>query len=431
MSSNGMQMTVRWKERHRGCAAALLSICLLLVSCASDRKVLIPDPDVRPRPGGAGEIRNSTTPLSNACLGAHGSKNPIAIRIGHAASISGAFGHLGRDSEDGARLAIEELNAQCMSVGDRLARFELLAQDDAGDPARAIAVANALVKSGANGVVGHLTSATTIPASNVYFAAGVPQIAAGASNPLYTLRGYRTAFNILANNTQLSAILGRHVVQGFGWRKVVIVEDGTSYGRDSALGFERGVKSAGGNVLAIAAVTKSTTDYASTVSKLKDLNPDVVLLGSVDSVAAPLLRSMKHLGLDAKLVGGIGMCSPEFVRLAGDALTEESVVCAENGGVEAEAMEPLREFKAKFVRRFGVDVQLFAPYSYDGVMVMALAMKAAGSADPRIFLPALARTSYQGVGGPVAFDEHGNLTQGAVVLMGYRNGRRFERSVVR
>lgn len=391
MSSDGVQMTVRRKERHRGRAAALLSGCLLLVSCASDRKDRIPDSDARPQPVGASETRGSSTSLRNACLGAPGSNNPIAIRIGHAASISGAFGHLGRDSEDGARLAIEELNAQCMSVGDRLARFELLAQDDAGDPA----------------------------------------IAAGASNPLYTRRGYRTAFNILANNTQLSAILGRHAVQGFRWRKVVIVEDGTSYGRDSALGFERGVKSAGGNVLVIAGVSKSTTDYASTVSKLKNLNPDVILLASLDSVAAPLLRSMKDLGLDAKLVGGIGMCSPEFVRLAGDALTEDSVVCAENGGVEAEAMEPLREFKAKFVRRFGVDVLLFAPYSYDGTMVMALAMKAAGSADPRIYLPALARTSYQGVGGPVAFDEHGNLTQGAVVLMGYRNGRRFERSVVR
>ena len=83
----------------------------------------------------------------------------ITVKIGHVAPTSGAIAHLGKDNELGARMAIEELNAANVKIGDKVAKFELLAEDDAADPKQGTAVAQKLVDSKVNGVVGHLNSA--------------------------------------------------------------------------------------------------------------------------------------------------------------------------------------------------------------------------------------------------------------------------------
>ena len=114
------------------------------------------------------------------------------VKIGHVGPTSGAIAHLGKDNELGARMAIEDLNAKGVKIGDKVAKFELLAEDDAADPKQGTAVAQKLVDSKVNGVVGHLNSGTTIPASKLYSDAGIPQVSPSATNPKYTRQGYKT-----------------------------------------------------------------------------------------------------------------------------------------------------------------------------------------------------------------------------------------------
>ena len=87
------------------------------------------------------------------------------VRIGHVAPVSGAQAHYGKDNENGVRMAIEDLNGQNIVIGGKRIRFEIVAEDDAADPKQGTAAAQKLCDSRVAGVVGHLNSGTTIPAS--------------------------------------------------------------------------------------------------------------------------------------------------------------------------------------------------------------------------------------------------------------------------
>ena len=127
----------------------------------------------------------------------------MVVKIGHVAPTSGAIAHLGKDNENGARMAIDDLNAKGTTIGGKKVKFELVAEDDAADPKQGTAVANKLVDAKVNGVIGHLNSGTTIPASKIYFDAGLPQISPSATNPKYTRQGFKTAFRVVADDSQL------------------------------------------------------------------------------------------------------------------------------------------------------------------------------------------------------------------------------------
>ena len=117
------------------------------------------------------------------------------IKIGHVGPTSGAIAHLGKDNENGARMAIDELNAASITIGGQPVKFELLAEDDAADPKQGTAAAQKLVDAKVAGVIGHLNSGTTIPASQIYHEAGIPQISPSATTPKYTRQGYEVVGN--------------------------------------------------------------------------------------------------------------------------------------------------------------------------------------------------------------------------------------------
>ena len=135
------------------------------------------------------------------------------VKIGHVGPISGAIAHLGKDNENGARLPIEELNAKGLTIGGKKIRFELLAEDDAADPKQGTAAAQKLIDQKISGVIGHLNSGTTIPASKLYSDAGIPQISPSATNPKYTRQGYKTTFRVVADDVHLGGTLGRYAVK--------------------------------------------------------------------------------------------------------------------------------------------------------------------------------------------------------------------------
>lgn len=120
------------------------------------------------------------------------------IKIGHVGPISGAIAHLGKDNELGARMAIDDLNAKGIKIGGQAVKFELVAEDDGADPKQGTAAAQKLVDSKVNGVIGHLNSGTSIPASAIYSGAGIPQISPSATNPKFTRQGYKTVFRMVA-----------------------------------------------------------------------------------------------------------------------------------------------------------------------------------------------------------------------------------------
>ncbi|MEO7152096.1 MAG: branched-chain amino acid ABC transporter substrate-binding protein [Burkholderiaceae bacterium] len=354
------------------------------------------------------------------------------IKIGHVGPTSGGIAHLGKDNEMGARMAIEELNAKGVMIGGKKVTFELLAEDDAGDPKQGTAVAQKLADSKVNGVVGHLNSGVTIPASLVYNAAGIPMISPSATAVEVTARGLKNVFRVVANDGQLGGTLGRYAIKEIKGKSIAVIDDRTAYGQGVAEEFSKAVKASGGNVVDAQYTTDKATDFTAILTAIKSKKPDLVFYGGMDAVAGPMLRQMKQLGITAKMMGGDGICTGELPKLAAGAMADGQVVCAEAGGVEGEQKAGMDDFRAKFKAKFNTDVQIYAPYVYDAVNVMVAAMVKADSADPKVYLPVLAKTDgYKGVTGTITFDDKGDIKNGALTLYTYKGDKREQIAVVR
>jgi branched-chain amino acid transport system substrate-binding protein len=353
------------------------------------------------------------------------------VKIGHVAPLSGAIAHLGKDNENGARLAVEELNARGLKISGQTVKFELVPEDDAADPKQGTAAAQKLVDSKVNGVIGHLNSGTTIPASKIYSDAGIPQISPSATNPKYTRNGFKTAFRVVADDVHLGGTLGRYAVNTLKGKAIAVIDDRTAYGQGVADEFKKAVLAAGGKVVGHEFTNDKASDFMAILTSLKARNPDIVFFGGMDAVGGPMLRQMKSLGINAKFMGGDGICTTELIKLAGDAMADGQVVCAEAGGVDGALKKGMEDFGARYKKRFNDDVKLYAPYVYDAVNVMADAMVRAGSADPAKYLPALAQANFKGVTGTIAFDQKGDIKNGALTLYTYKAGKRDQLAVVR
>lgn len=363
--------------------------------------------------------------------GAAAGGDTLVVKIGHVGATSGPAAHLGKDNENGARLAIEELNAAGIRIGERTARFELIAEDDAADPRQAAAAAQKLVDMNVHGVIGHLTSGATLPASPIYNEAGIPQITPSSTNPKFTRQGFAGAFRLVADDTQQGGALGRYAVETLKARTVAVIDDRTAYGQGLADEFEKAAVAAGATLVGREFTNDKATDFNAILTTLKTKTPDVVFYGGMDAVGGPMLRQMRALGLQSLLVGGDGLCTAEMIKLSDTALGNRQVFCVEAGGVDGDEVAANDRFRAAYRARYGTDVQAYAGYAYDGVKLMATAMQAAGSVEAAKYLPTLKAIQYQGASGQIRFDDKGDRVGAALTLYTFKDGQRQKLAVIR
>ncbi|QID19299.1 branched-chain amino acid ABC transporter substrate-binding protein [Nitrogeniibacter mangrovi] len=342
------------------------------------------------------------------------------VRIGHAGPLTGPLAHIGKDGENGARLAIEDANAQGIVIdGDKIT-FELLGEDDQADPRQATTVAQRLADEEVAGVVGHVTSSASIPASRVYEQNGIPMITPSATSPKLTAQGYRTTFRVIANDLQQGAAMAHHVAAGLHLKRVAVIDDRSAYGQGLADAFADKLKADGVDVVAREFTSDKATDFSAILTKIKGTAPDAVFFGGFDAQAAPMLQQMRQLSLNAAFLGGDGVCTDEMLKLA--ARTLDAHVFCTQAGIPMAKMPKGADFKARFAKRFHTPVQLYAPYSYDATMALIEAMKAADSTDPADYLPKLHTISFPGVTGTIAFDAKGDIRTGGISLYQYKDG---------
>lgn len=358
-------------------------------------------------------------PAPTAAAPAAPAATAITVKIGHVAPLTGPQAHLGKDNENAARMAIDELNAKGLEIGGAKITLELVPEDDQADPKQGTIVAQKLVDAKVNGVVGHLNSGTTIPASKIYFDAGIPQVSGSATNPKYTQQGFATAFRVMANDVQQGKVLGEYAAKQLAGKRVAIIDDRTAYGQGLADEFEKGAKDAGATIATREFTNDKATDFAAILTKIKSTKADVIFYGGMDAQAGPMAKQMKSLGLKAAFLTGDGGCTPEFIKLAGEA--SEGQYCS-LPGVPLDQMPGGKAFGDAFSAKYG-QIQLYAPYVYDAVMVMVDAMKRAGSVDAAKYLPEIGKTDFQGVTAKIQFDEKGDLKGGAISLYQVKGGK--------
>jgi branched-chain amino acid transport system substrate-binding protein len=369
-------------------------------------------------------------PLAIAMAFAGSASAQEVVRIGHVAPISGPSAHLGKDNENAARMAIDELNAKPFMINGKKVTLQLLGEDDGADPKQGTAVAQKLVDAKVKGVIGHLNSGTTVPASKIYNDAGIPEISPATTATQYTMQHFPGAFRVVANDAKLGGTLGKYAVQTLKAKNIAVIDDRTTYGQGVAAEFLKGAKGPGVKIVAKEFTQATATDYTAILTSIRAKKPDVVFFGGMDSVAGPMLKQMKALGITAVMMGGDGMCTEALPRLAGDAVGEGKVVCAEAGGVKGPQEKVMDDFRARFQKRYNVGVQLYAPYVYDAVMVMAQAMQNAKSAEPAKYLPELKKIKYEGVTGTIQFDQNGDLKDAPLTLFTYKGGKKTKMDVI-
>ncbi|MEM5439977.1 branched-chain amino acid ABC transporter substrate-binding protein [Paraburkholderia diazotrophica] len=287
----------------------------------------------------------------------------LTVKIGQVSPLTGELSHIGKDDENGVRLAIEDLN-------------------------------NRKVR-----------------------------------NPKLTQQGFTNVFRMVANDVRQGSVIGAYLVHDLGAHKVAIVDDRTAYGQGLADEIEKSVKAAGGNVVAREFGTDKTTNWMAILTTIKSRQPEGIAFTGGDTQAAAFVQQAQKLGLKVKFIAGDEACTPQFIKLAGSSMNNDTYCTL--AGVPPAKMPQGPEFFKRYQQRFGVPVQLYAPYAYDAVLAMADAMQAAGSTDPKVYLPKLRASKLDGVTGAIQFDEKGDIRNGAITVRQFDQGNWTDRSVVR
>ena len=346
------------------------------------------------------------------------------VKIGHVAPMSGSQAHYGKDNENGVRMAIEDLNAQNIVIGGKKIKFEIQAEDDAADPKQGAAVAQKLCDAKVAGVVGHLNSGTTIPASKIYHDCGIPHVTGAATNPGLTKPGYKTTYRIIANDNALGSGLAFYAADALKLKKVAIIDDRTAYGQGVAEVFKRTAASKGMQIVDEQFTTDKATDFMAILTAIKAKSPDAIFYGGMDAQGGAMLRQMEQLGLsNVKYFGGDGICTAEIAKIAAGAKTLNNVVCAE-GGASLQKMPGGVAWKAKYDGKYPDQFQVYSPYTYDATFVLVDAMKRANSVDPKVYTAKLADTNFKGVTANIAFEPNGEMKNPSITLYVYKDGKK-------
>jgi branched-chain amino acid transport system substrate-binding protein len=375
-------------------AISLLAVSVGLIGCGEEKKV---------------EVKVAAPPPPPPS---------IEIKIGHVGPLTGGIAHLGKDNENGARLAIEEANAAKIKIDGKDAKFVLVAEDDQADPKVGTTVAQKLVDAKVAGVVGHLNSGTTIPASAIYNQAGIPVITGSATNPKLTEQGFKVVFRTVGRDDQQGPAIASYLAESKKPKLVAVIDDATAYGEGIANEVEKTLKAANIKVLPREKGTDKTTDWKAVLTKVKGKNADAVFYGGMDATGGPLLKQGRELGVKAVFSFGDGACTDDMTKLAGAAA--DGLLCSQAG---LPALAADKKFLDAYKKKFNVDPILYAPFTYDGANLLIEAMKKANSPDPAKYLPELAKSDFKGATGQISFDEKGDRKDAEMTIFTMKDGK--------
>lgn len=358
-------------------------------------------------------------------------KSENVIYLASVAPLSGGTATAGKDNDSGARLAVEDINAQGgVDIGGKKYTIELLSEDDAADPKQGVIAAQKIVDHGkVLGVVGHYNSGVTMAANPVYARADIILITPSATNPdlmvksVKTTSGTISAYRMVAHDGMQGPALAVSA-QKQGVKKLAIIDDATAYGKGVADQVAKKAKELGIEVVYREASTDKATDFKALLTKIKSSGADGYMWGGLEDTAATIVKQAKELGMSQKAFMPDAVCTDNFIQLAGDA--SKGTFCSVTG-IPLSEMAEGAAFKERFEKRFnGQKVQGFAPYAYDAVTTIVEAVKKAGTADdPAKVAAAMPGVQAKGLSGPISFQASGERTDTVITIL-EQKGKAFE-----
>lgn len=341
------------------------------------------------------------------------------VLVGVSGPLTGPQASEGKDNENGARMAVDELNGAGTTIAGKNVTFKLVSQDDQADPRIGVQVAQKLVDAKVAAVLGPYNSGVAIPASRLYQNAGIPMLSV-ASNPALTLQGFNEVFRIGASDGQLGGAMANFAIDTLKAKTAAVMDDRSAYGQGVAEEFMSVAKARGLKIIDQQYTNGQAVDFKGVLSQIKATNPDVIFYGGYASQSGPLVKQMRQLGLRAKLLGGDGICTSDMAKIAGPAAA--NAYCSQ-GGVSLDKTPAGSAFLKKYKTTFNVDTQVYGVSYYDGMKLLADAMVKAGTTSDRAKIGAqLAKSAYTGVAGEYSFDVHHDLKSSATTVYTFKDG---------
>lgn len=370
--------------------------------------------------GGGGEADNGD-----------GATEAKVIKIGIGAPLTQGAVALGQGMKRGATLAMATANER-EDVVELGLEFAGVDGDDQGDPKTGVTVANTFASdSSLVGVMGHLNSGVSIPASAVYNENKIVQVSPASTNPALTQQGFSNVFRVCATDDVQGPAAAEVAFNEFGYKSAVVIDDSTPYGEGLAAEFAKKFEEIGGEIKFTEKTADKDTDFNALVTKIKGQNPDLVYYGGIYNAGALLSKQMTDAGVEANFMSGDGVYDAEFINLAGEAAAEGNL-CTSIGFPVANLPKG-QEFQAAYAEMFPSDeIAAYDGYSYDATMVIIEAVIAVAKdqgvdaittpAGRDAIIAAVAATNMDGVTGAVSFDANGDTNNKVITTYAVESG---------
>ncbi len=341
------------------------------------------------------------------------------IKLGLVIPMAGEAGRVGESMRQAAELAIAD-------GSEKLGRkVELVLGDDQFDPKQAVAAAEKLIQDGVWGVVGHFYSSSSIPASAVYYQAGIPMVTATSTHPRLTAQGFDNVFRVSGRDDQHALSAAEFILSRLRARRLAVVDDRTEYGRTLAETLIRTAERRAGRRIVVAEeeIAQGDKDFSTVVARLKSVQPDVVYFGGIFREGGYLVRQMRQASLTAAFVSGDAVLDPEFVKIAGEEAASGTYLTF---APDPRLLGSARTFIQRFEGRYG-QIGPYVLYTYDamGVLLRAIQMAkplANSKEELRKVLKIMHTMEYDGTLGRLRWDKNGDLATSPYVVYVARKG---------
>lgn len=370
-------------------AIASITILLVLAAC-----------------GGESEESSGSDEGSSDATGESGT---VSAKIGVVSYITGAGAAYGEAITNALELAQEEIN----EAGD--VNIELVIEDSAGTPDQALSAAQKLINSdNVTGIIGPTLSNEMEVVGPVADQNGVPIMGTSTTAEGIPQIGEYVFRDSIPETLAIPASIQK-AVEAYDAETVAIM-----YGNDDVFtkagydAMKAAAEDLGLEILTTQTFQIGQSDYKAQLTEIKDLNPDLILASALYNEGAVIMKQARDAGIEVPFVGGNGFNSPQVIEIAGDAADGLIVATPWFTGNEAEKAQ---EFVQKYTEKYGMEPDQFAAQAYDGLYIMADALKRAGQDDRDALRDALAETEgFEGVLGTISFDEEGDVVMDPIVL---------------
>jgi branched-chain amino acid transport system substrate-binding protein len=332
--------------------------------------------------------------------------------IGHFASMTGNTAHFGQDTDKAARLAADQLNEAGGVLGRKLKIVTLDTRGDGADAANAVTRLIDVEK--ATAILGEVASSLSLQGGPIAQRRKIPMVSPSSTNPKVTQIG-DYVFRVCYIDPFQGKVMAQFARNTLKLDRVAILKDvKNDYSKGLAEAFQKAFVALGGTIAAEQSYSAGDTDFSAQVTAIKSSPAQAIWVPGYYSEVASIARTAQRLGVKLPLLGGDGWDAPELFTIAGDALNGSYF---SNHFAPDQASPKAQKFVADFTAKYGQPPTGLGALGYDGVLVIADAIKRANSAEPSKLRDALAATKgLEAVTGTLTMDKDRNPEKSVVVL---------------